>query len=200
MQSFGSSSAEKQLSANAGEIFITFAFKVVAPLIPIIGIFWLTSFIVNSEVTGTYRGVIPKLGVIVLTLVEDNEELSGELSLRKNRYVISQGKMLGDNKLQISLRKQASGDAIIGINPGSTQMKLPKLSSVPEDLSSFKSAISQPALLTIEAIKDQNDINGQLHSAEGTFKFKATRNAFSSFFGKRWINRCLNYFGIKIKL
>lgn len=210
-----SEGSNKSLSASATDLVLTFVFKTAIPLIPIIAIFVLASVVMNMEVNGLYRGSIPGIGALALDLQEDNDKLSGTLVLgQRNRFVIAEGKMLDDNSMEIECKKPGAAD-INGISNGqpptdrskSKSPVNPGESSIPESLdenaipdTAIEDATKlEPALPTIKinATKDQNILRGTLEKDGQKVHFMATRNSFSSFFGKRYITRTLKYIGIK---
>ncbi len=202
----------KPLSATIWDGILQFVFKIAIPLIPILAIVLVAGMIMNMEVTGLYQGVTPGIGAISLDLVEDNDQLSGSLILRnKQRYTIISGKMLDDTRMQIELKPRSADDVSavnLTNNPkrvGKTELSQSKPipeSMVPDGLSDIPPAINPKVevveqLIEIEASKDQNTLSGTLERGGQKTQIRATRNSFSSFFGKRYITRTLRYFGIK---
>lgn len=163
--------AGKSLSAQAWDGITVFLVKTAFPLIPIALVVWLVGAILNAEVAGTYRGMTPITGAMELELNEDNDLLSGYVIFKANdRYDIESGKMLDDNKMQLKL-VQASG-------PSENDKKY----------------------LVFDGTKEQNILLGTIHAGVQTIPIRLTRSSTSSFFGKRWLTRTMNYFGTGIKL
>lgn len=169
--------AGKSFTAQAWDGIITFILKTVIPLIPIALVVWLVGVIMNAEITGTYLGMTtlveapPDLaGAVAMYLVEDNDKLTGDVTFKAdNRFQITSGKMIDENKMQLYLAQQTG--------PGENDKRV----------------------LTFEGSKDQNVLNGVIHDGLLNIKVKLTRGSTSSFFGKRWFVRTLNYFGAGIK-
>ncbi|MBX9724869.1 MAG: hypothetical protein K2X81_25920 [Candidatus Obscuribacterales bacterium] len=207
--------SNKSLSANATDLALTFFFKTAIPLIPIIAIFVLANVVMNMEINGLYRGNVPGIGALALDIQEDNDKLSGSLVLgQRNRFVIAQGKMLDDTSMEIECKKRSASD-INAIsdeqNPGNSSnsktLNSPTESTIPESLDekaipdqvaeeTKKSETTVPTI-KITATKDQNTLRGTIEKDGQSVHFMATRNSFSSFFGKRYIMRTLKYIGIK---
>lgn len=170
-------SAEKSFTARAWDGVVTFILKTAIPLIPIALIFWLVGLIVNAEITGTYRGMTTLVeappdmaGAVTLNLEENDEKLTGFIVFRAdNRYDISSGKMIDENKMQLHLAQQ------------------------------YGQGENDKRELTFDGTKDQNVLSGVIHDGAQNIEVKLTRGSTSSFFGKRWFVRTLNYFGAGIK-
>ncbi|MBX9570206.1 MAG: hypothetical protein K2X77_15010 [Candidatus Obscuribacterales bacterium] len=169
--------AEKSFTAQAWDGIVTFILKTVIPLIPIALIVWLLCVIMNAEVTGTYQGMTslaeapPDLaGAIAMHLNEENDKLTGNVIFKADiKYEITSGKMLDDNKMQLQMEQQ--------YGPNENDKRV----------------------LTFEGAKDQNVLNGVIHDGTLNINVRLTRGSTSSFFGKRWFVRTLNYFGAGIK-
>lgn len=195
---------KKSFSAGLWETVLTFFVKTVFPLIPIVILVWAVTMILNMEVAGVYRGVIPGIGAIMLDLNEEDEQLSGRITLRQHEhYSIVDGKMIADTKMQMHLQREQPGaiSSVSSTAPVSKYQSLPSESAVPDDLSNLSLAVPQSKgpVLSIEATKEQNNLDGTLSMDGKEIHFHAYRNSLSSFFGKRWFNRTLSYFGLKQK-
>lgn len=163
-------SAGKSFTAQAWDGITTFFVKTVMPLIPIALIVWLVSSIMNAEITGTYQGMTPVTGAISMNLDENNDVLTGNVVFKADvNYNISSGKMIDENKMQLHLVQQ--------YGPGENDKRE----------------------LTFDGTKDQNVLNGVIHDGAQNISVRLTRGSTSSFFGKRWFVRTLNYFGAGIK-
>jgi hypothetical protein len=201
MRSFGKGAAgEKKFSMSASELLLLFLFKTVIPLLPIAGIFWLASVIMDAEITGSYRGISqPPIGEMILNLQEDHEQLFGTLSIaRRARFQIEDGKMLDDHKMQMTLQKVAPGTSITGV-PSKGGSKQIVESQMPTNLEGVESAAKFVGpVMNMTATKSQNDLEGQFELQGKKYTFTAQRSSLSAFLGKRWINRSLAYFGFKL--
>lgn len=183
-----SSSAEQQLSARPADLLIVIAIKVIMPLVPLAFLVWAFNMMMSTEVTGIYNGLIPGNGAITLDLQENDDNLSGEvILLHRQHFPVVEGTMTGDNKMRILL-KLPSHDAG------------PALSNAAASDLKALSAVEREPLICIEATKNQNDLEGQISFNGAENSFTATRASLSTFFGKRWINRCSKYLGIDIRL
>lgn len=170
--------SQKSFTAQAWDGLIGFFIKTLMPLIPIAGVFWLISFLMNSEITGTYRGMVdpdeltksPLRGAMMLDLEENNDQLSGFVVFKQDlRYKVDTGRMIDENKLQMKLSQQ----------------------SITND--------GEKRELTFDATKDQNVLRGVIHDGVHNVPVRLNRSSTSSFFGKRWFVKTLNYFGAGIK-
>ena len=195
--------ADKIFKSTAKDAAIAFVFKTIVPLVPIALIVYAVSFVVNLEVTGDYAGVAQGLGVLKLSLKENKEELGGNMILRRGEhYQIIDGKMLDDNRMEIHLSKAKGAENLGDISASGDLAK-----NKTKDDSDSKvegGLIDNPAAAaatdaTIEARKEQNDIRGTLQIDANTSNFTVTRSSFTALLGKRWINRVLDYVGIKIR-
>ncbi len=189
--------AQSSLSARAWDGLIIFFFKTVIPLIPIAAVFFLLSYVINMEISGSYDGDVTGLGAITLVLVENDDRLTGSMILRQDRFQIIEGKVLEDKHLQIRLAKN-SESAISGVLPAQAQAQAASTQNRASQPTQIAGEPENADQLFIDAIKDQNEITGKLEFKGQTRSFTASRSAFSAFFGTRWINRALKPFGLKI--
>lgn len=190
---------EGRFTSSPMELLLIFLFKAVIPLLPIVGIFWLAALIMDAEITGSYRGLSnPPIGELILNLQEDNDQLFGTLSIaRRLRFQIEDGKMISDNKMQMSLRKTLPGTSISGVGARDA-IKVVGETPMPKNLEGVESAAKVAgALLTMSATKTQNELNGNFALEGKTYTFTAQRSSLASFLGRRWINRTLAYFGFR---
>lgn len=200
MRSLGKSgAADRKISVGPTELLLIFLFKTVIPLLPIAGIIWLASVIMDTEITGTYRGLSkPPIGELQLNLQEDDEQLSGTLSIaRRSRYQIEEGKMTSDKNMQITLQKVLPGTSIVGVQ-AKDAVKQVSEAQMPSNLQGVESAAKFAGpIMELSATKNQNELDGQFKLQGKTYSFTAQRSSFSAFLGRRWIKRTLAYFGLK---
>lgn len=199
----------KSLTSQAWDGVITFLFKTLIPLIPILGLAYVCSMIINAEIQGVYTGSVPGNGALKLEISEDSDRLSGFATLRtKERYKIVDGKMLDDNKFKLQL--QADDATAVG-GVGSRQKNDPAQQQLEEVSEGDESAVPKNLkgsvltedekigpLISIEGSFSFGTMNAQISSDGQSIPFEAKRNTFSALFGWRWWNRTLRYFGIKI--
>lgn len=195
---------QQSLSARAWDGILVFLFKTVVPLIPIVGIVFVVSYLLNLEITGTYEGTIKNIGAVRLILSEDQERLNGLLVLKANdRYKITEGKMLSDTKMDIVCRKDQA-DTIsainatgkIAYNTGGDESR-----KVPEGISNRPSLEQEEKFagkeIHVSGNKDQNMISGTMTIGAENYNFELQRNSFSAFFGWRWFHRITRAIGFK---
>lgn len=203
--------SQKSLTGQAWDGIVTFLFKTAIPLVPVLGLAYVCAMIINSEVSGTYLGTVPGNGALKLDLTEDSDHLSGYAILRtREKYKVVDGKMLDDNKFQLRLQSD-DATAIGGVDSTSSSAVKPvpeKLeevpsgneSAVPKNLSGSVLADEQKSVgpeISLEGSMSFGTMEAKLISEGQSIPFEAKRNVFSSFFGWRWWNRSLRYFGIK---
>ena len=195
------SSAEKIFAPSAADRLLQFCLKTLIPLIPLTAIFIVSSLVINAEISGRYSGSSPSGGAVVLDIQEDNESLSGSVLLGRKRYQIVEGKMLNENQMEMKLEKLSS-ESVLGLSAEKSYKFKSANDGLPEgnqplpELSGEKT--EKKEVLTLKASKDQNELNGDIMGAEKSYKFSASRSVFTAFFGRRWLNRCLSYVGIRI--
>jgi hypothetical protein len=197
--------ADKIFKTTAKDAAIAFVFKTIVPLIPLALIVYAVSFIVNLEITGDYTGQAQGLGVLNLNLKENKDELSGNMVLcRSAHYQIVDGKMLDDNRMEIHLSKTKSAELLAGVE-ATSELSKKSNPTVESDSKIEGGLVDNPSAAsttdaTIAARKEQNDIRGTLQIDGTSSRFTASRSPFTALLGKRWINRVLDYFGVKIKI
>lgn len=199
----------KSLTSQAWDGVVVFLFRTIIPLIPILGLAYVCSMIINAEVQGVYVGSIPGNGALKIEISEESDRLSGFATLRtKERYKIVDGKMLDDNKFKLQLQADdatAIGGVSAHSDKASVSHQLEEVpagneSAVPKNLSG--SVITEDEkigpLISIDGSFSFGTMNAQISSEGQSIPFEAKRNAFSALFGWRWWNRTLRYFGMKI--
>lgn len=185
--------------AVAWQAILGFLIKVVIPLIPIAGFLWGFSYFVNAEISGVYRGIANPGGAISLDLLEDNEQIRGELLIGAKRYSIDEGKMISDYKMELRFMEEKQlthgikqgGLAGLNYKQSNDNFSIDKLKSM-----SKKEKPVETGILQAEK-EGQNHLSGQIRIGAESLHFSADRNSFACFAGWRWWRRMLNAIGIK---
>lgn len=165
-----SSSRRNQNPTNVA--LIDFAFKILVPAIPVVGISIAAIYLVNADIAGEYKGSAPKTGAVALVLNEKSGHLSGELILKDRfHFPIREGHMMDEQKLELVFQQP----------PMRLRAERHTEGNAP----------------TFVGTHDQNSIEGLFNYGSLEIPLKLKRGATAAFFSRRWFERFVDYFGGK---